>query len=77
MLRRGPQVIVPVSAFAAGVGIPLALMREIGQGRALLGIVLVGAALGALLIVRLRSRIEGWRMALVLLAAFVLFSVAR
>jgi PTS system mannose-specific IID component len=77
VLRRGPQVIVPLSAFAAGIGIPLALMRVIGPGRALLGIVLVGAALGALLIVRLRSRIEGWRLALILLAAFVLFSVAR
>jgi PTS system mannose-specific IID component len=77
VLRRGPQVIVPVSAFAAGLGVPLALMRVIGPGRALLGIVLVGAALGALLIVRLHSRIEGWRLALMLLAAFVLFSVAR
>ena len=77
VLRRGPQVITPVSAFAAGVGIPLALMRVLGPGRALLGIVLVGAALGALLIVKLHSRIEGWRLALILLAAFVLFSVAR
>jgi len=77
VLRRGPQVIVPVSAFAAGVGVPLALMRVIGQGRGLLGIVLLGAATGAVVIVRLRSRIEGWRLALGLLAAFVLFSVAR
>jgi PTS system mannose-specific IID component len=77
VLRRGPQVIVPVSAFAAGVGIPLALIRVIGQGRALLGIVLLGAAVAAVLMVRLRSRIEGWRLALGLLAAFVLFSVAR
>lgn len=77
VLRHGPQVIVPVTALAAGVGIPLALMRVIGPGRALLGIVLVGAALGAYVIVRLQSRVEGWRLALGVLAAFVLFSVAR
>jgi len=29
------------------------------------------------LLVRLKSRIEGWRLALGVLAAFVLFSVAR
>jgi cyanate permease len=39
--------------------------------------VLVGAVLGALLIVRLHGRVEGWRLALGVLAALVLFSVAR
>lgn len=77
VLRQGPHIIVPVTALAAGIGVPLALMQVIGPGRRLLGIVLVGAALGALLIVRLRSRIEGWRLALGVLAIFVLFSVAR
>jgi mannose PTS system EIID component len=77
VLRRGPQVIAPIAAFTAGVGVPLALMRVIGPGRGLLGLVLVGAALGALLIVRLHGRMEGWRLALGVLAAFVLFSVAR
>lgn len=77
VLRHGPQVIVPVTALAAGFGIPLALMRVIGPGRALLGIVLVAAAIGAYVIVRLQSRVEGWRLALIVMAAFVLFSVAR
>lgn len=77
VLRRGPQVIAPLAAFAVGLGLPLALMRVIGPGRALLGIVLVGAALGALLIVRLHGRIEGWRLALGVLAVLVLFSVVR
>ena len=77
VLRRGPDVIVPLAALAAGAAVPLALMRVIGPGRALLGLVLIGAALGALLIVRLHGRIEGWRLALGVLAAFVLFAVAR
>jgi PTS system mannose-specific IID component len=75
VLRRGPDVIAPLAAFAVGFGVPLAMMRIIGPGRALLGGVLVGAALGALLIVRLHGRIEGWRLALGVLAALVLLSV--
>lgn len=77
VLRRGPQVIAPIAAFAAGLGVPLALNRIIGPGRGLLGLVLVGAALGAFLIIRVHGRIEGWRLALGVLAALVLFSVAR
>jgi PTS system mannose-specific IID component len=77
VLRRGPQVIVPLAAMAAGVGVPLALMRVIGPGRGLLGLVLVGAGLGALTIVRLEGKIEGWRLAIVVLAGFVMFAVAR
>jgi mannose PTS system EIID component len=77
VLRRGPDVIAPLAAFAAGFGVPLAMMRIIGPGRALLSLVLVGTTLGALLIVRLRGRLEGWRLALGVLAALVLFAVAR
>lgn len=77
VLRRGPQVIAPIAAFTAGLGVPLALLRVIGPGRTLLGLVLVGAAVGALLIIRLHGRLEGWRLALGLLAALALFSVAR
>jgi PTS system mannose-specific IID component len=77
VLRRGPQVIIPAAAFVAGLGVPLAMLRMIGPGRALVGVVLVFAALGAYLIVRLHARIEGWRLALGVLAMLVLFSVAR
>ena len=77
MLRRGPDVIAPLAAFAAGLGAPLALMRIIGPGRALLSLVIAGTGLGSLLIVRLQGRVEGWRLALGVLAALVLFSVAR
>lgn len=77
VLRRGPQLIAPLAAFAAGLGVPLAMMRIIGPGRAVFGLVVLGAVAGALLIIRLHGRMEGWRMALGLLAALVLFSVAR
>jgi PTS system mannose-specific IID component len=77
VLRQGPQVIAPCAAFAAGLGIPLALMRIIGPGRAQLGAVMFGAAVGAYLIVRLHGRVEGWRLALGVLAALVLIAVAR
>jgi PTS system mannose-specific IID component len=77
VLRRGPQQLGRLAALATGVAIPLALWRIIGPGRNLLGVVLLAVALGSLLIVRLQGRIEGWRLSLIVLAAFVLFSVVR
>jgi mannose PTS system EIID component len=77
VLRRGPQQIGRLAALATGIAIPLALGRVIGPGRNLMGGVLVAVMLGSLLIVRLQSRIEGWRLSLIVLAAFVLFSVIR
>ncbi len=77
VLRRGPQQIGRVAALATGAAIPLALGRIIGPGRHLIGGVLVAVALGSLLIVRLKDRIEGWRLSLVVLAIFVLISVIR
>jgi mannose PTS system EIID component len=77
VLRRGPQQIGRLAALATGVAIPLALGQIIGPGRNLLGGVLVAIALGSFLIVRLQSRIEGWRLSLIVLAALVLFSVIR
>src|SRR5581483_982978 len=75
VLRRGPQQIGRLAALAAGIGIPLALGRIIGPGRSLLGGVLVFVALGSFVIVGLKGRIEGWRLSLIVLAAFVLISV--
>ena len=76
VLRRGPQQIGRLAALATRVAIPLAMQRIIGPGHVLIGGVLVAVILGAILLVRLR-RLEGWRMALVVLAAFALFSVAH
>jgi mannose PTS system EIID component len=77
VLRRGPDVIAPLAAFTAGLGVPLAMLRVIGPGRALLGAVLVSAAIGALIIVRLQGKIEGWRLALGVLSLLLLISVVR
>ena len=77
VLRRGPDVIAPLAAFTAGLGVPLAMLRVIGPGRTLLGVVLVGAAVGAFVIVRLQGKIEGWRLALGVLSLFLLISVVR
>ena len=77
VLRRGPDVIAPFAAFVAGLGVPLAMLRVIGPGRTMLGIVLVGAALGAFLIVRLQGKVEGWRLALGVLSLLLLVAVVR
>jgi PTS system mannose-specific IID component len=77
VLRRGPQQIGRLAALATGIAIPLALGRIIGPGRNFLGGVLVAVALGSFLIVRLQSRIEGWRLSLIVLAVLVLISVIR
>jgi PTS system mannose-specific IID component len=77
VLRHGPQQIARLAALATGFAIPLALYRVIGPGRVLLGGVLVSVILGALVLVRLHGRIEGWRLALAVLFAFALFSVAH
>jgi hypothetical protein len=77
VLRRGPQDIGRLAALAAGVAMPLALGRIIGPGRSLMGLVLAGVVVGSVILVRLQGRIEGWRLALYLLAVFALISVLR
>jgi PTS system mannose-specific IID component len=77
VLRRGPTQIGRLAALTAGVALPLALGRVIGPGRILIGGVLVAAAVLAFVMIRLEGRIEGWRLAIVLLAAFALYSVVR
>jgi PTS system mannose-specific IID component len=77
ILRNGPQLIARLAAVATGFAIPLALSRTIGPGRVLLGGVLAFVVIGAVILVRLQGRIEGWRLALFVLAAFALFSVAH
>ena len=77
VLRRGPTELARASAFAAGIALPLALGRVIGPGRIFIGIVLATVVVGGVVIVRLEGRLQGWRLAIGLLAAFVLFSVAR
>jgi PTS system mannose-specific IID component len=77
VLRQGPQWLDQGAAFVGGAALPLALTRVIGPGRTLLGAVVVAVVAGALVITRLHGRVEGWRLAALLLAAFVLYSIAR
>lgn len=75
VLRQGPLYIGRAAALMAGVTLPLALQRIAGPGRALVGGIIVAALLGILLLARLREHAEGWRIALGVLAVFVLYSV--
>ncbi|HVZ77087.1 MAG TPA: PTS system mannose/fructose/sorbose family transporter subunit IID [Gemmatimonadaceae bacterium] len=77
VLRQGPQVLAKCTAFAAGVGIPLAFSRVLGPGRTAVAAVVLAAVAGAVLVVKLQGRLEGWRFALVMLSLFVLLSVIR
>jgi PTS system mannose-specific IID component len=75
VLRKGPQYIGSAAAVVAGLALPLALQRVVGPGRVLAGGILVSALIGLLIRARLRERAEGWRIALGVLAVFVLYSV--
>jgi len=74
-LRRGPQYIGSAAALVAGIAVPVALQRVVGPGRVLAGGIIVAALIGILLLARSRERAEGWRIALGVLAVFVLYSV--
>ena len=80
VLQHGPRYIGRVSAVLGGLALPLAVHRAIG-GHAPLSPIPMGVALAtpilAVLLVRLQGRAEGWRVVLLLLAAFVLYSVVR
>jgi PTS system mannose-specific IID component len=75
VLRKGPQYIGTVAALVAGLALPLALHRFVGPGRTLAGGIVLTALLGILILGKLRERAEGWRIALGVMAIFVLYSV--
>jgi PTS system mannose-specific IID component len=77
VLRQGPQYLGQAAAALGGLALPLALGRVLGPGRALIGGVMVAVVLGGLLLARFHGRVQGWRIALDVLAAFLLFSVIR
>jgi PTS system mannose-specific IID component len=77
VFRRGPDAVARVAALAAGVAIPLAFVRVAGAGRTRLGEILLAAVLGALVVVKAQARLEGWRFALLVISAVVLYSVIR
>ena len=77
VLRQGPTHLARAAAATAGVAVPLTAARLLGHHIALLGGVLGAAALASVLLVRLHGRVEGYKVALVLIALFALVSVVR
>jgi PTS system mannose-specific IID component len=80
VFRQGPDYIARVGALLAGIALPAALARAIGPGRDMEGMIygiLLVTALGSVTLARLHGRVEGWRASMVVLAAFVLYAVAR
>jgi PTS system mannose-specific IID component len=77
VLRQGPAHVARATAFIAGIALPVAAQGIIGPGRAVLGAVLAAVAVGAVCITWLHGKFEGWRLAIVILAAFVLYSMVR
>ena len=77
VLRQGPTHLARAAAATAGVAVPLTAARLLGHDTALLGGVLGASALASVLLVRLHGRVEGYKLALVLIALFALVSVVR
>ena len=75
VFRKGPQVIGSAAALIAGVALPVALQRVVGQEQGLNGGIIAAALIGIVLLAGLRERAEGWRIALGVLAVFVLYSL--
>ncbi len=76
--RRGPEVLARAGALLAGVALPLALARVIGPGRReplIVGGVLGVMIIGTIVLTRRRGVVEGWQLALAILAAYVLYAV--
>ncbi len=77
ILRKGPAHFARATALLAGIALPVAAQGIIGPGRALLGTVLGVVAAGATAITLLQGKFEGWRLATIALALFILYSVVR
>ncbi len=75
VFRQGPQIIGSAAALLAGVALPVALQRVVGPGKGLNGGSILAALVGIVLLAGLRERGEGWRIALGVLAVFVLYSL--
>ena len=75
VLRQGPVQVARATALMAGIALPVLVSRIISVGRVHTLEVLAAAAVGAVVVARLHGRVEGWKIALGILAAFVLYSV--
>ncbi|MES2178754.1 MAG: PTS system mannose/fructose/sorbose family transporter subunit IID [Gemmatimonadota bacterium] len=77
VLRHGPTHVARAAAAVAGVALPLTAAGLLGHRVTFVGSVLAMAACVAVVLVRLHGRVEGYKLALVLIALFALVSVAR
>ena len=77
ILRQGPAHLARAAALVAGIALPLAMLRAIGPGRTLLGGVVVVVALMGTLATRLPQWLQGWRLALGVLAIWIAYSIAQ
>ena len=80
VLQHGPRYIGRAAAVVGGLALPMAVHRAIGGGPPLSPVpiaVAVATPLLAVVLIRLHGRAEGWRVVLLLLAIFVLYSVVR
>jgi PTS system mannose-specific IID component len=77
VLRQGPAHVARAAALVAGFAVPLTATRLLGHHVTLLSVVLGSATLAAVFLVRFYGRIEGYKLALVLIALFALVSVIR
>lgn len=77
LFRQGPERLSQAAALVGGAALPLALDRAIGPGRTLLGASLVVIVVAAVVLARLHGRLDGWRLALTLLAIFTLYGLLR
>jgi hypothetical protein len=77
VFRQGPLVIARATSVLAGVAIPLAVGRVVGAERMALAAALAVAivwTVGTALIVK---RADGWRTALIGIAAYVILSIVQ
>ncbi len=77
LLRKGPAHVTRATALLAGLALPSAAVGIIGPGRGILGLVLGGVVAGAALSTALQGRLEGWRLAILVLTLFTFLSLVR
>lgn len=81
VLRHGPTHIARAVALLSGVALPLVLHRTLQARGGVLGGAAAAAVLVAAMLVRLHGRVEGWRVALsvlaVSLAVLAIFTLTR
>lgn len=82
VLREGPRRIAAATLVIAGFALPLAAARIIGSGAplgstGLRWLIAAGAAVMSVALVRLRGRVEGWKLAFGVLVLLVIYSVLR